>query len=391
MATLVLFYVVLLLALGTTALFFYGAWILLSHPRTIRTQIRRIAEALHLVREEKNPLLTPQHDWEAQGVLNPAAVEIDGVTHLFYRAIGADGVSRLGYASSTNGRNFTRLPYPVFALSGESPEDASLRHERELLHPGLVASGGSWAGVEDPRAVVIDGKVYVTFSAFGGWDSLRMGVTSLTVDQLKQRKWSWTPPIYLSPRGQVHKNWVLFPEKIRGKFAILHSLHTGSRDRVLVDYLDSLEQPPPTPIDSPYNPVNQEGVWDSRLRGAGPPPIRTPLGWLFLYHAIDKREPWKYKLGAMLLDLHDPTRVLHHSKAPVLEPNAPYENEGAKEGIVYACGATTKHDELTVFYGGADNVVCSARHSLQKLLQLLTAQPQLAYATVPVVNIPVVR
>jgi predicted GH43/DUF377 family glycosyl hydrolase len=389
MATLVLLYAVLLLAAVTTGLFLYGAWLLLRHPARFREHVRRAAEALHLAREDTNPLITSAHHWEEQGVLNPAAVDIDGKVQLVYRASGNDGVSRLGYATSADGTSFTRLPYPVFALSGESPEDAALRAARKQKHPGLVASGGSWAGVEDPRAVAIGDRLYLTFSAFGGWDSLRMGVTSLSLDDLRQQRWKWTPPVYLSPRGQVHKNWVLFPEKVGGRFAVLHSLHSGSRERVLVDYLDTLEAAPEGGIESPYRPGNASGVWDSTLRGAGPPPLKTPYGWLVLYHAIDRREPSRYKLGAMLLNLEDPSTVLCRSSAPVLEPDARYENEGAKAGVVYACGAVVRGDSLTVYYGGADSVVCAARHSLSKLLATLTAEPAPAYATVPVLGRPV--
>jgi predicted GH43/DUF377 family glycosyl hydrolase len=390
MAAHVLLYLALLVALFTTGVFAYGAWLLVRHPHSVRRQLIAFARALHLIRDDGNPLMTARdaQDWEAQGVLNPAAVDDEGHVHLFYRAIGGDGVSRVGYASSKDGKKFSRLPYPVFSLSTEGADAAFKRSQNIENYESLVASGGSWAGVEDPRAVVIDDRLYLTFSAFGGWDSLRMGVSSLSMEDLRQQRWKWTPPVYLSPRGQVHKNWVLFPEKINGKFAVLHSLHSGSRERVLVDYLDTLDQEPATDIDSPYAPTTDDSAWDSRVRGAGPPPIKTPMGWLVLYHAIDRRDPSRYKLGAMLLDLHDPSRIIFRSKAPVLSPDAPYENEGAKSGVVYACGAVLRNDLLTVFYGGADSVVCAARHSLSKLLDLVKAEAPAAEPRVQVMGLP---
>jgi len=370
--------IAIILALGVTALFIYGAWLLLRYPTVARKRIVALARSLHLIREDENPLITPGgSDWEAQGVLNPAAVEVDGTMHLFYRAIGKDGVSRVGYASSENGKRFAKLPYPVFALSDEGADAAFKRAQTMKNHAALVASGGSFAGVEDPRAVVMDDRVYMTFSAFGGWDSLRMGVTSLALDDLRAHRWRWTPPVYLSPRSQVHKNWVLFPEKVGGKYAVLHSMHGDSHDQVRVDYIDSLEKEPDITFTSsdPNSLPDNPHSWHKRVRGAGPPPIKTPLGWLVLYHAIDRIGPSKYKLGALLLDLADPTRVLHRSAAPVLSPDAWYENAGAKAGVVYACGSVLRGDLLTVFYGGADSVVCSARHSLSKLLDSLTQPP----------------
>jgi predicted GH43/DUF377 family glycosyl hydrolase len=186
--------------------------------------------------------------------------------------------------------------------------------------------------------------------------------------------------VFISPKNEIHKSWVLFPEKINGKFAVLHSLHTGSRDRVFVDYLDTLASEPATPIKSPYYPSADPSYWDSTLRGAGPPPLKTSKGWLVLYHANDAKESHRYKLGALLLDLADPSKIIARSPGPVLAPDAPYENDG-KPGIVYACGATLTGDTLRVFYGGGDNVVCTATTSLARLLEKLTpgtTSPQLA-------------
>lgn len=365
-----------LLAFGATGLFFYALYKLLrSHA--IRERIVEFARSLGLLREHGNPLLVPSgHAWEAGGVMNPAAVEAGGRVHLFYRALGDDGVSRLGYASGSGARFDERLPYPVFALGA-----ADERTRRFAEHSGLSKSGGSMAGVEDPRAVIIGDRMYMTFSAFAGWDSLRIAVSSIAISDLLLKRWKWTPPSYLSPVGEVHKNWVLFPEKINGKFAVLHSLHSGSRDRVLVDYLDTLDED--AAIKSPYNPVKDESVWDSTLRGAGPPPIKTKDGWLLLYHATDAREPNRYKLGALLLDLEDPTKVIARSPFPILEPDAAYENEGAKSGVVYATGATVHGDTLTVYYGGADSVVCAAKISLSRFLGKLKDKKAATLTPVP--------
>ncbi len=354
-----------LLALFATGLFFYALYKLLK-THAVRERLVELARALGLMREHGNPVLVSSgHAWESGGVMNPAAVEAGGRVHLFYRAVGDDGVSRLGYASSSNGATFDeRLPYPVFALGTGSADT-----RRFAEHSGLSKSGGSLAGVEDPRAVLIGDRMYMTFSAFAGWDSLRIGVSSIAVADLLAKRWNWTPPAYISPIGQVHKNWVVFPEKINGKFAVLHSLHSGSRDRVLVDYLDTLDEN--ASIESPYNPVKDESVWDSTLRGAGPPPIKTKKGWLLLYHATDAREPNRYKLGALMLDFNDPTKVIARSPFPVLSPDAAYENEGAKAGVVYATGATVHGDTLTVYYGGADSVVCAAKTSLSRFIQKL--------------------
>ena len=128
---------------------------------------------------------------------------------------------------------------------------------------------------------------------------------------------------------------MLFPEKIGGKYAILHSIVP----KVDIAYRDSIEDIGTT---EPYitswvgargDLPAREDSWDSFVRGAGPPPLKTPLGWLLFYHAIDEQDPGRYKLGAMLLDLADPTKILYRSMAPVLSPDESYENHG-KPGIV---------------------------------------------------------
>lgn len=368
MTDLILLYVGLALALFATGAFLYGFWTLMRST-TLDERIRELAKLLGLSREELNPILSSREQaWEEGGVMNPAVIRAGGKTHMFYRAVGADGVSRIGYASSRDGIHIDeRLPYPVFALANdERDKTRSFAH-----HSGLSASGGSYAGVEDPRAVVIDDRMYLTFSAFRGWDSLRIAVSSISLEDLFAKRWKWSDPVYLSPPGEVHKNWVLFPEKVNGAFSVLHGFEKD-REHASVAHLSTLTTDPSPYIQSEaaHRDAVNSRVWDSRIRGAGPPPVKTKKGWLVLYHANDSREPHRYKLGAMLLDLLDPSKVLARSPVPVLAPDTHYENDG-KAGVVYACGATVDGDTLRVYYGGGDKVVCTASSSLSKLLRKL--------------------
>lgn len=336
----------------------------------------RVAKFIHpklllLVRSLHNPILAPgTHPWTAEAVLNPAAAVFGGRTHLIYRAIGMDGVSRLGYASSPDGIVFDkRLPYPAYAARNPGNVSALRRRYSPVLYP----SGGSWGGCEDPRMVVMQGRVYVTFNMFDNW-TLRVAVISMSEeDFLAGRFDRWAGPVILS-HGTRDKNWVLFPEKIGGRFAVLHSILGENRDQVRVAYTDDLSDMVKMDFDSPdpQQMPDEQVAWHYRMRSAGPPPVKTPRGWLVLYHAMDPREPSKYKLGAMLLDLADPTKVLHRAAAPVLAPDETYENHG-KPGIVYACGAVVHDGQLFVYYGGADKVVCVATAPLESFLDELVS------------------
>ncbi len=343
----------------------------------------RLAEITHLkslllTRSFLNPILRPgTSPWTAESVMNPAAAVIAHRTHLIYRAVGMDGVSRLGYASSANGITFDkRLPYPIYAA--RNPHN--LAHHLRRYSPVLYPSGGSWGGCEDPRMVVIDGRVYVTFNMFENW-KLRVAVISMSEeDFLAERFNAWEGPIILS-HSDRDKNWVLFPEKIGGQFAVLHSIIGDGDMQVRVEYTDDLSTLAQRTFISPdpQQVPDQHIAWHVHTRSAGPPPLRTEKGWLVLYHANDAKEGHRYKLGAMLLDLVDPTKVLYRAAQPVLSPDKNYENEG-KPGIVYASGAVVRAGKLFVYYGGADKVICVATTPLNAFLKALTRgnQPSLA-------------
>ncbi len=342
----------------------------------------KILEALHLDRlllskSSHNPILRPgRHPWTAEAVMNPAAAVIGGRTHLIYRAIGMDGVSRLGYASSPDGILFDeRLPYPVYIATQSSSLPRNARRYAPMLYP----SGGSWGGCEDPRMVTLEDRVYVTFNMFQDW-TLRVGVISMSEeDFLAKRFYKWEKPIILS-HGSRDKNWVLFPEKIGGRFAVLHSIIGDDAAHVRVEYADDLEELSERKFASPdpQKVPDKLIAWHVHTRSAGPPPIKTAKGWLVFYHANDAAEGHRYKLGAMLLDLVDPTKVLFRAAAPVLVPDEQYENNG-KPGIVYAGGAVVRDGTLFVYYGGADKVVCVATTRLDSFLDELErgVQPEI--------------
>jgi len=323
-----------------------------------------------LSRHHKNPVISavPFREWETGGTFNPAAIrDDDGAVHLFYRAIGQDGLSRIGHARSADGFDFgDRSMYPVYEpLPGYGMPSLDNFVGPRVYDPGIYTSGGGWGGSEDPRTVKIGDRVYMSYVAFEGWNSVRIALTSIDIDDVKKRKWRWRRPQLISPPGEVAKNWVIFPEKIGGKYAILHSIVP----EIEVEFVDDLNNIR-TYIKSERKHGPQPGrkdYWDSRIRGAGPPPLKTDKGWLLLYHAQDNRDPGKYKIGAMILDHDDPTKILYRSPQPILTPEAHYENDG-KPGVVYASGAVILGENLMVYYGGGDKHVCIAETPLRALL-----------------------
>ena len=315
--------------------------------------------ALKLTKYENNPIIVanPENDWEAWQTFNPGVIVLNDNIHFLYRAIGQDGISRLGYAISSDGFTITeRFYYPVY----QHPL------ERKIFHGFSYSSGGSFGGTEDPRLTRVDEEdvLYMTYTACDG--GLRVALTSIKVEDFLKRNWKWTKPVLISSPGQTHKNWVIFPEKINGRYAILHSI----KPKIQIEYVDNLVFDNNHYINSCYAGGQQEDCWDTYLRGAAAPPLKMKDGWLLIYHAIEK-DCSKYKVGAMLLDLNDPTKVLYRAQEPILEPSEPYEHNGYKGGITYVTGAIIKGDALFVYYGAADSYVGVASAPLYEFLNTL--------------------
>ncbi len=324
-----------------------------------------------LKRYTKNPILKPieENSWESKLVFNPSAVYEDDKVHLIYRAVGDDDVSVLGYASSNNGLDIDyRQKKPAYI-----PNENFETNPQAPITTYTYTSPWGCGGCEDPKLTKINDKIYMTYTAWNGSDPPGVALTSIKVKDFVNRNWNWEEPVKISPPGEIHKNWAVFPEKINGKYAILHSL----TPKILVDYFDDLDFDGKTFINSHYDPSGRENHWDNWMRGAGPPPLKTDEGWLVLYHAMDNRDPGRYKLGAMVLDHDDPTKIKYRCKHPLLEPDKRYENEGFKSGVVYSCGAVIKDEKLYVYYGGADTVSCVAHIKVKKLLNNLKKQKEI--------------
>jgi len=320
-----------------------------------------------------NPIVhpRPEYSWESFTTFNPAAFYADGKVHILYRAQGHDLVSSIGYANSRDGLHVDeRLSAPiyhaqeVFESRPPGPLSAAASH---------YTSGGGIAGCEDPRVTVIEKKLYMTYVAFDGANPPRVALTSIQLEDFLNKRWLWERPVLISPPGIVDKSAVIFPEKIHGKYAIMHRIFPD----ILIDFESDLDFDGTRWLKGQYRIPIRRNMWDSRKIGAGAPPIKTSEGWLLIYYGVDAREAQYYKMGAMLLDLENPTRVLYRSSTPILEPEEWYESSGFKPGIVYPCGAVTVGEKLLIYYGGADSVVCVASADLSQFLRQLKSNSRI--------------
>ena len=103
--------------------------------------------------------------------------------------------------------------------------------------------------------------------------------------------------------------------------------------------------------------------------GAGAAPVRTDKGWLEIYHGANAEN--RYCLGALLLDLEDPSKVLARSEEPIMEPIAPYEKTGFFGNVVFTNGQCVEGDTIRMYYGASDEVICGATLSIREILASL--------------------
>jgi len=325
---------------------------------------------LRLEKHIDNPIITPniENSWEAFNTFNPAAVYAGGKVHILYRAQGYDYISSVGYAVSGDGFNIeNRSDNPVFSPTMDFENNKKTNANYDFI------SGGGYGGCEDPRITKIGNKIYMTYVAFDGWSPPRLALTSILVNDFLKQKWLWSKPILISPPGIVDKSGCLLPEKINGKYVFFHRVFPN----ILIDFVDDLNFDGKNKwLKGQYQIKIRPDKWDSRKIGVGAPPIKTKDGWLIIYYGVDDRDASKYHIGAMLLDLKDPTKVLYRTDNPILQPTEEYENNGFKPGIAYPCGAVIIKDQLMVYYGASDSVVCVATANLNVFLnELKTKKP----------------
>ncbi len=314
-----------------------------------------------------NPIISPtKHDWERDASFNPTALHLGGKVHLLYRAIGPDGVSRIGYASSKDGLNIDeRLDYPVYTPQAWFETDNS--RSTGPMSYSLFSSGGGWGGCEDPKVTMIGDTIYMTYVAFTGSWPTRTVLTSISVDDFLKKRWKWTEPMLMSPPGVGSKSVVLFPETINNKYHIFHRVWPN----IMVDKVDNLEFGEGKKYLKGHHTIRpRKSFWDSQKLSVGATPIKTKDGWLTIYNAVDRLDSGKYKIGAMLLDLFEPEKVLARSHKPILTPEEFYENDG-KPGVAYPGGLINIDDTLHVYYGGGDKVSAVAQIHIDELVDNL--------------------
>ena len=351
-------------------------------------------------RSKHNPILkpNPRHKWEALKVYNPGALYEKGKFHLFYRAMGKgeDWHSSLGYAVSEDAEHFQRFPKPILV-----PNPNNKLEKR---------------GYEDPRITKVDNTYFMTYAVYDGIEPRLNIATSRDLKIWQKHGQSFADFKFIKmggviprwktgklrnsriPKGKDERSKAggIFPEKIKDKYWMLFNEH-----RIWLAHSENGTDWKVIP--KPFLKPRQGDYFDDFFVEMGPPPIKTDQGWLVLYHGIDRKI--YYRLGFLLLDIGNPSRILYRSKEPIFGPKESYElgkligktfidvipggldaiqsknSEDLKKyleeldkkkmipKVIFCCGAVVVDGILRIYYGASDTFICTATAKLDDILK----------------------
>jgi len=290
-------------------------------------------------RWEGNPVLSIRDlPFQANDVHNAGAIKWNGRYILLVTIESLRGRCELYRAVSDDGKHFEIDKEPFLAPADEEP---FATYEAR--------------GVRDGRITHFDGVNYIIYLA----DS-RHGVRLALA---RTDDFSSVERVALVSEPDT-KSGMLFPRKIRGKYARLERPREGGN--IWISYSDDLTHWGEWDVVM----TPRGGFWDYHRIGGAAPPIATEHGWLVLYYGVRELPGGPlFRLGAAFLDLEEPTRVLGRSNIPILAPREQYERIGDVGNLVFSCGAVPSDDgsELEIYYGAADSCICLGTVTMEEL------------------------
>lgn len=216
----------------------------------------------------------------------------------------------------------------------------------------------------DPRVVEIEGEYYITWCDDMQGPSIGLGRT-------KDFKTFVRMPNPLMP---YNRNGVLFPRKINGKYMLLSrpsdTGHTPFGNIYISESPDMVHWGNHRLVMT----NGGQGWWQGMKVGAGPVPIETTEGWLLFYHGVSTTcNGFVYSIGAVLLDLDDPSKVLFRTRDYLLTPELQYETVGFVPNVAFPCANLydAETGKIAIYYGAADTYTAIAFCQADELIDYI--------------------
>ncbi|MBI9104862.1 MAG: glycosidase [Spirochaetales bacterium] len=328
----------------------------------------------------ENPVVQPGGlPWRMVATMNPAVIYENGTFTMFERAAGSLHPFKcsLGMLESKDGIHWSH------------------KFEEPVVTGDLV--GFPYGSVQDPRIVKIDDDYLMTFAlrpysydtnttGYGVPRSFQHEYPGFSRDTKDNQSRSgvlrsknmvdWEFVGWVAAGEIDDRNVILFPEKINGKYAVLRrpspfvdtEVKFTETPGIQLSYSDDLKN-----WTEPVTVMQPQFEWEDNRIGGSSPPIRTEHGWLILYHGvqhIDKSiNRVCYRMGAAMVDINDPTKVIARCPGYLMEPEHYYEKVGAYiPNVVFPTASVAVDDKLHIFYGCCDTAIGLATVSLDSLI-----------------------
>lgn len=301
-----------------------------------------------LWRSDRNPIIPRDLLPRSNSIFNSAVVPFGTGYAGVFRVDDRTRTMNIHAGRSADGYAWRIDPAPISFL----PADERVRQVQE-----------TFVHAYDPRVTWLEDRYWVTWCSGYHGPTIGLAWTSdfSTFTQLEN---AFLP---------FNRNGVLFPRRIKGAYAMLNRPsddgHTPFGDIFYSESPDLVHWGRHRHVMAPI-----PWTWQSTKVGAGPTPIETDEGWLLLYHGVlTSCNGFVYSMGAALLDLDEPWRVIARSRDYLLGPQVPYEQVGDVPNVVFPCAALLDRPtgRVSIYYGAADTVTCLAHGYLSEILASL--------------------
>jgi beta-1,4-mannooligosaccharide/beta-1,4-mannosyl-N-acetylglucosamine phosphorylase len=304
-----------------------------------------------LWRSSRNPIVARDAIPRANSIFNSAVVPLGDRFAGVFRVDDTERVMNVHAGFSADGIDW-EIDHEPIAFVPADGRTGEIQEEFQFAY--------------DPRVTWLEDRYYVTWCNGYHGPTIGLGYTHdfQTFHQLDN---AFLP---------FNRNGVLFPRRIGGSYAMLSRPSDGghtpfgdifySESPDLVHWGRHRHVMAPVPL-----------TWEATKIGAGPTPIETDEGWLVLYHGVlTSCNGFVYSLGAALLDLDEPWKVVARGRDYLLSPQVTYEQVGDVPNVVFPCAALVdaEADRVSIYYGGADTVVCLAHGYLSEILDFVTSR-----------------